>query len=435
MTLTNHINDFFEANRINRNASFIIGVSGGADSVACLLAFKKLGCNIFATHINYQLRGDESNNDEKFVISVCEKLKIPYSTMQVDCSEYCKNHHLSIQEGAREIRYNFFQELLDTNQADYIVTAHHKNDLAETVLLHLFRGTGSKGLIGIPEKRGTIIRPLLKASKPEIETFLKKHQQDFRIDSSNNKNDYNRNYIRNEILPLIEKRFGYAIDQISKTANQVKTDYELLEKLANDSLPVKLNEEFLIDTNLFTEQNFALIRHQLNKLNFSSTQVENMINSNRTGTIFTSKTHICTNTGTDYLFRPMEEHNYSYYEFQNLDELQNHHLFSEVELLELTTQEQLKSPDNVAFLDFSKIKFPLTIRNWKKGDRIQPIGMNGLKKVSDLLNEQKINLLDRDKVQVLISEDKIIWVINQKLADNVKISNESKKMLKLVTKL
>lgn len=433
MNLTQHISNFIENHQLNDTSTFIIGVSGGADSVACLLAFKELGSNIIAAHVNYQLRETESDGDEQFVIELCKKHNIPYHIQSIDCKEYCNNNNLSVQEGAREIRYNFFQRLLEQSQADYIVTAHHKNDLSETVLLHLFRGTGSKGLIGIPEKRGTIIRPLLNASKTEIENYLKEKNQTYRADSSNNKNDYNRNYIRNKILPVIEQRFDNAIQQISKTSNQIKSDYELLEVLANDKLPIQFETEFSIDNAFFTAKYFALLRHQLSKLNFSSTQIENMITSQRTGTIFFSTTHTSTNTGNSYLFKPIDESNDAFYEFQSIDELQNHYLFSEVSLLDTINEKLLKTTKNVAYLDLNKISFPLTIRNWKKGDRFQPIGMKGAKKVSDLLNDQKINLLDKDKVQVLISNNKIIWVINLRLAENVKISNESKKMLKLVT--
>lgn len=434
MKLIKHINNFIEKHQINDTSTFILGISGGADSVACLLAFKDLGYNIIAAHVNYQLRGAESNRDEQFVIELCKKHRIPYQTLSIDCNEYCNDNNISIQEGAREIRYDFFQKLLEQYQAGYIVTAHHQNDLAETVLLHLFRGTGSKGLIGIPEKRGTIIRPLLNASKTEIENYLKEKNQTYRVDSSNNKNDYNRNYIRNKILPVIEQRFEHVIQQISKSSEQIKTDYELLEVLANDKLPIQFEAEFSINADYFTDQNFTLLRHQLSKLNFSSTQIENMITSERTGTIFISTTHISTNTGNSYLFKPIDQGKDVWYEFQSIDELQNHYLFSEVDLLDATNEELLKTPKNVAYLDFNKISFPLTIRNWEDGDRFQPIGMKGAKKVSDLLNDQKINLLDKDKVQVLISNNKIIWVINHRLAENVKISNESKKMLKLVTR-
>lgn len=434
MKITEHITNFLEKNQIDISSKFIIGVSGGSDSMACLTAFKKLNLNIICAHVNFKLRDNESDQDEIFVANYCKNNQIPFYSKAIDCKIYCIENKLSTQEGAREIRYNFFNELLTQLEADFIVTAHHLEDQSETVLLNLIRGTGSKGIIGIPEIRDCILRPLLSATKKEILGFLEENSINYRTDSSNLSNAYNRNFLRNKVLPDLAERFPNLFHQINKTSLQVNQDYNLLDQLANEKLPIKTDETFSFELKLLNGQNRALIYHQLRKLNFSETQVDNMIISKRSGAIFETNSHSCTLTNESVIVQPIENNKrLSTLTFHSLEDIQTSTYFSQVEILNRSEITSLKVNQTTALIDIEKVSFPLSLRTWKNGDTFQPLGMKGQKKVSDFLNDIKINNLEKKNIQVLISGNEIIWIINHRLANSIKINNNTKKVLKLVT--
>jgi len=434
MRITEHITNFLERNQIDISSKFIIGVSGGSDSMACLAAFKELNLDITCAHVNYKLRENESDQDEIFIAKFCQNNQIPFYSKAVDCKKYCADYKLSTQEGARDIRYNFFNELLTQQDADYIITAHQIEDQSETVLLNLIRGTGSKGISGIPEIRERILRPLINATKSEILGFLEENSINYRTDSSNLSNTYNRNFLRNKILPELFERFPNLFHQINKTALQVKQDYNLLDQVANEKFPIKTDETFSFELKLLNGQNRALIYHQLRKLNFNETQIDNMIVSKRSGAIFETNSHSCTLTNESVIVQPIENNKrLSTLTFHSLEDIQTSTYFSQVEILNRSEITSLKVNQTTALIDIEKVSFPLSLRTWKNGDTFQPLGMKGQKKVSDFLNDIKINNLEKKNIQVLISGNEIIWIINHRLANSIKINNNTKKVLKLVT--
>ena len=203
---------FFEKNAISLDAKFLIGVSGGIDSMVCLDLARKYTKNISVAHINYKLRGKESDRDEKIVRDYCLKWNIPFH-LQVSRIDKSKN----IQLEARNLRYSFYEEMLKTNELDFTITAHHLNDNVETFFLNASRGSGINGLIGIPSIRKQIIRPLINVSKTQIMDYSAKIQLKFGEDSSNKTSDYNRNFLRNKVLPLLNDQFPTFFDKISDT--------------------------------------------------------------------------------------------------------------------------------------------------------------------------------------------------------------------------
>ena len=437
--LEQHIIHFFENHSIDyKKSTFIIGVSGGADSISCLYALHKLRLKVIAAHVNYNLRDKESDKDEEFVSHFCNTFSIPMEILNINCKEHSIKNKISIQESAREIRYDFFHELLQKHTANWIVTAHHKGDQAETILLHLIRGTGLKGLTGIPEKRSNILRPLLKASKKDILDFITENRLPYRTDSSNLESKYNRNFIRNKIIPQLEEKFNQPIEQLNKTAQNLTSDYSLLKKLADQTLPIEINRSFKIKRDLFTQNNFDLLRFQLSQLHFSETQVLNMINTQKNGAIFSSSTHKSTCSEHFFHFNPKQisESRFETVVFSSFDELISSSEFKS-EQTDNLSDIKFERDSSKIYIDPNKIKFPLTLRKWQNGDEITPFGMKSPKKVSDILIDKKINRISKENILVLVSNstNEVIWILNVLPSNCYKVDDSSKKILKLETKL
>lgn len=199
------IRNFLKEHEIDERSGFVIAVSGGADSITLLHAFKYLNLRILALHCNFNLRGKESNMDEQFVKRFCDTYGIALSVKKFDTTGHAKEHGMSVEMAARELRYAWFEEMRVKKKMDYIVVAHHADDFAETVLMNLCRGTGVRGLTGIRPVNGRILRPLLAKSREEILAYIQEHQLGYRTDSTNNSLDYTRNKIRHLVVPVMKE--------------------------------------------------------------------------------------------------------------------------------------------------------------------------------------------------------------------------------------
>src|SRR6478609_2647814 len=223
------INYVSKNNWIERNQRLLLAVSGGIDSMVMLHLFRECGFNIGVAHANFQLRGDESEGDEKFVEAVCKKNSIPFFAKKFETETYAKSNRISIQMAARDLRYQWFHELADSRQYDFIATAHHLNDSIETVLLNLVRGAGLEGLDGIASKNGKIIRPMLFASRLEIENYAKENKIEWREDRSNASDDYSRNFIRHQVYPLLKELNPSLETTFEESVNKISGSVELME--------------------------------------------------------------------------------------------------------------------------------------------------------------------------------------------------------------
>ena len=225
-TIKNKFLDFFKENNISFEAKLLVGVSGGIDSMVCLDLARKCNKNVFVAHVNYKLRGKESDRDEKILKNYCLQWNIPFYifTSSIDKTK-------NIQTEARKIRYSFFDEILKKEGLDFIVTAHHLNDNVETFFINSLRGSGINGITGIPNKRNNIIRPLLSVNKKEIINYSKANKLSYGEDSTNTLSDYKRNFIRNEILTLINEKFEGAYNKINDTILNINRDKQLLNNL------------------------------------------------------------------------------------------------------------------------------------------------------------------------------------------------------------
>jgi len=450
----NIINFINKYKLVKKGDRLLIALSGGADSIFMLHFFnkfkKKYQIELSALHINHLLRGSDSDEDELFCKEYCEKIGIQFISKRIDVKYLAPKFKKSIEETARDVRYFKLNDYSEKINATKIVTAHNLNDNTETMLLNLFRGSGLEGVSGIPIMRGKIIRPLLTTSKEDILAYLEGNNISFRTDKTNFESDYSRNFLRNEIIPKLKERINPALDLnvfkfseilnestriISNYAQSIEAEFVKYTELGveiSDLILLKHNTDELfgvlaktsIAKYFFVKTTFKDITH-LKSLFFL--QVGQKVDLSKN--LFATRERDCI-----HIQLKIEKT----YEFADA----NLELNSEIELdgtFFLATEVDKKEIDfsnqkNVEFIDGDKIIFPLTIRRWNNGDVFKPIGLNGTKTISDFLTEIKIKSTEKKKQLVLLSKNKIIWVVNQRIDESVKIKKSTKRIIKLWVK-
>lgn len=433
------IKKFLKEQAIDENAGFIIAVSGGADSIALLHAFKYLNLRILALHCNFNLRGRESNMDEQFVKRFCETYGIPHSVKKFNTQEYAKTKGISIEMAARELRYNWFEEMRLKKKMDYIVVGHHADDLAETVFINICRGTGIKGLTGIHPVNGRILRPLLQRSKVEINDYIKKNQLGYRIDYTNNTLDYVRNRIRHLIIPVckdINPSFLKTMQTTCNTMREVEQIYRYgIEHLKKEVLKEE-NGEILIHIHktLETPAPYTLLYELLRPYGFNATQIEDILKSNDAtpGKQFEAGEYLLTK-GRIYwrLFNILEKEE----ERMLLADNGKYHLNDLTFTLseqDITPEFQIPKENHIACFDLRKISYPLIVRHWSTGDWFCPLGMKrSKKKLSDLFIDLKFSAKQKKECLIIQSGKDIIWIVGHRLDDRYKITPTTQRILKI----
>lgn len=439
-----------ENDLIKLDDKVLIALSGGPDSIF-LLHFlnkykNKFKIKLSAVHINHLLRGKVSDRDELFCKAVCEELDLPFYSSRKNVKVFAKKNKLSIELAARKIRYSVFEKLVKKNSFDKIATAHVADDNVETVLLNLIKGAGLSGIAGIPVKRGNIIRPVLCLTKKEILDYLAANKFEFRIDESNLSNEYERNFLRNEIIPLIKSRLnpGIEIAILNTSLNLQGLVEEIEDHKSSESLRSTKNKSVQIPATYFSvadiktslhrlktklDQNFnlklqasdvkkihSLIKKQAGKSEELSFGL--MAQRNRTGILVAKK-------------------NSSISEFSKTLKV-NEKIKIGTETLNVVnvkpTDAIINKDPKQEYISADGISSIFQIRNWQNGDRFFPIGMNGTKKVSDYLNDIKMDPFKKQDQLVLINNSKIVWIIGKRLDDRFKITSATKKVLKLCLK-
>lgn len=464
------VKDYIRATGIaSAPAAAIAGLSGGADSVAMAHILKRLGYEVIAAHCNFHLRGGESDRDEAFVRDFCSANGIELRVEHYDTFAYAEKRGISIEMSARELRYGFFRRLRDEHKGSHIFIAHHADDSIETALLNLLRGTGLKGLCGISPVNNGIMRPLLCLGRADIEAYAAANGLGYVTDSTNLGNDYIRNKIRHLLLPLMnEISPGFRSTMLANIENfglwQRACELWTSEKLAQI---VTAQAEGNKETNGIQTADIAkllasgtaevLLHSWLAPCGFNPGQerqiLERIACPERAE--YLSPTHaLIREQGRLRLSRRSiglrnedklrttdglraEDGSPEYYgsrengELRNEDGLRNEgeNLSIEAYLsIERISAEGLKiNPDpNIAYLDADKLKEPLTLRRWQPGDRIRPLGMKGMKKVSDLLSPLRLSSEQRSRILVLLSAGEIAWVVGVRISDDFKITQTSK---------
>lgn len=418
---------------ITPNDKILLAVSGGVDSMVMAELFLNCHSNFSIAHCNFQLRGEASDKDEIFVKNWAAKNNVSFFTTKFDTISESKSQGKGIQEIARKLRYEWFESILIENDFDFIATAHHKNDSIETVLFNLSRGTGLKGLTGIQTKRDKLIRPLLFLNKEEILNLAVENKIEYREDQSNTSIKYKRNYIRNKVVPEFKKMNPSFESNMENNIQRFNNLNDLLsffiEKTKTEISETKNGQLHIFKSKLETlPQPVTILFEILKNKNFNFDQCKNIVAnlSRNPGNLFYSASHRLL---IDRKFLIIEK---------LVDSKTIFLIISPEEQIQLPTgilscSNESKIPDQIenskltACLDASKLKFPLTIENWKDGDRFAPIGMNGkTKKIKAYLTDEKLSRFEKENTLVLKSEGKICWVIGQRIDENFKINTKSK---------
>ena len=463
-----------------------MAVSGGVDSVVLCHLCHEAKLNFYIAHCNFGLRGEESERDEIFVNELAHQLGVAFLVKRFATKQYAEANKMSIQEAARKLRYDWFGEILEMMKAErgrlnaergtqnaergtrnaergkqnaeggrqntglltaspqlptanaVLLTAHHRDDNIETVVMNFFKGTGISGLRGIQAKQGKLIRPLLFASREEILSYAKDKGLSWVHDSSNDETKYTRNFLRHEVLPLIEKVYpdvsNNLADNISRFAETEFLYQEAIAQRKKKLLEIKGNEIHIPVLKLAKSEPLATTVYEIVKdYGFTNRQVDEVIKllNSESGKYIVSGTHRILHNRKWLIISPLSAVEANTIVIEETDKeiffdgKKIHLQFKEVEKFQITAD------PNIAILDAKEIKFPLLLRKWKQGDYFYPLGMRKKKKLSRFFIDQKLSRNEKEAAWVIESDKKVLWVVGLRIDDRFKITPQTKKILQL----
>jgi tRNA(Ile)-lysidine synthase len=426
----NHLHDTFP---FLADKKLLLAISGGIDSMVMVHLLQQTKFQIGIAHCNFQLRGLDSFDDQKFVQDYADDNNIPLYSTTFDTNSFAEDYRISIQMAARELRYNWFYELLENENYDYILTAHHADDNLETFIINLSRGTGLDGLSGIPEINDRVIRPLLCFSRQEIETYAKQNEVLWREDSSNASTKYMRNKIRHDLIPILKDINPDFLKSFQTTQAYLQ---EAQQMVADASIliyqQVAKEEQDQIHFNLKKLQQLpnyhSYLYSWLKDYGFSDwNAINDLIESQSGKVVFSSSFRLLKDRTSLILSSQNEITNDCFY----IEKGQN-----EVKIpLNMTlckVSDISPSSNSSIFVDEDKLSFPLQVRKWELGDLFQPSGMNGqTKKLSKLFKDEKMSLFEKESIWLLCSNQQIVWVIGIRADERFKIDNSTKNIIKI----
>ncbi len=421
-----------------KESKLLIAISGGIDSVVLAHLCHKLNLNIALAHCNFNLRGAESDADEDFVVELAKNLNLEVFTQRFDTEAYAKDNQRSIQMAARELRYNWFEELAEQLKFDYILTAHHADDNLETFLINFTRGTGLEGLTGIPEINGKFVRPLLPFSSNEIQAYATKNNIKWRDDSSNASVKYLRNKLRHEVVPILKEINPSLIQSFQTTLENLNDTADIVEESTNAVLKraiETMNEHFIT----FKISEFKKVNNPKAYMfevfkSFGFTEWSDMVNllDAETGKQVLSNTHRLIKNRDQLLLSPFK----------------SKAVVKEISISEHETKKETpfgtlcfdaadaisKSEQHIIYVDKDTLKFPLKLRKRQEGDIFYPLGMKGKKKLSKYFKDEKLSLLDKEHTWLLCSGNAIVWVVGRRADERFKVTKKTKQILKIELK-
>ena len=433
--------DLFKAHLVDNfpyleNKQLLMAISGGLDSVVLTRLLHQLGYNITLVHCNFKLRQQESDLDEQFVTNLADDLRLGLHTIQFDTVTYAKNHNQSIQLAARELRYNWFRKLLNTNQFDFVITAHHADDNLETLLINLTRGTGLDGLTGIPERNQNIIRPFLKFSRETILHYANSKNWVWREDQSNSNTKYLRNKIRHEVVPILKTINPNITEQVYKTTMFLKDTQHLVDdhvahlntQIQSESDSVK---KFNIKKILSLPHPKAYLYQVFKKYPFKEWDNIFDLLTSQTGKYLSTKRHILLKNRDFLLLSPAHKEIASKKDVFYIDKKEKLLEFPLKLKIEITKNIKVDDKNSI-LVDKNLVFYPLILRRWKKGDLIYPSGMNGKKKVSKYFKDEKMSLFEKQNTWLLCSKtNDIVWIVGKRQDRRFMINNNTSTILKL----
>lgn len=407
---------------IQSNQTVLLAFSGGSDSVVLCHLLQRFGANVKLAHVNYGLRGKDSENDEHFVRSFAEKNGFELFVLNKKLSENDIKTSGGIESAARKIRYDWFEKLVKN---DWIIaTGHHADDHTETFILNLLKGRGIAGQTGIVVKRGKIVRPILFASKVQILSYCNKHSLSYCIDTSNLTNDYDRNFLRNNVIPLMKQLNPSLNEAIRKETEYRRLGAELIQReIKQLNQGVKNNSIPLPPFRKSVYGKLALF-NLLESFHFDYSQCENILSQTKNGRVFISRKYKAVTNRDCLQVEPILKNTNEELIIQWPIELSKPF---ELKII-ITKAAGLNSKDEI-WLDAALLPSTLTIRRWQKGDFFYPSGMTGRKKLSDFFIDQKLSLLEKEKQWLLAFEKEIIWIIGKRVSRKYLANEKSKEIV------
>jgi tRNA(Ile)-lysidine synthase len=422
---------------IKTGTRVLCAVSGGIDSSVMLTVLNDFGFDCIVAHCNFKLRAEESDGDEQFVKKLAETFEMKFLCASFDTNEYTAATGLSVQMAARELRYNWFNEMAAVHKCEYIALAHNSDDQVETVITNLIRGTGVRGLTGMKFVKDKLFRPLLSISRKEIEKFASDNNIEFRTDSTNKTVKYSRNKIRHLVIPLLEEINSSAKQNILKSVNYLSDTEDILAAYTSECRQKCLyfeSNKIIIDLNelLKFAAHKTVLFEILIKEGIPKSLAADAINllDSETGksckflniTILRDRSKLIIDKNTS-----VSDHKSFIVEESDLSKLEAIGIFASI--VDYNSNLQLNKSGSYAYLDYEKVKFPLKIRSWQDGDRFRPFGMKNFRKLSDFFKDEKLSKFDKESVKIVESDGKIVWIAGLRIDDRYRIADNTKRVL------
>ena len=427
----NHISNHFP---FLQGKKLLLAVSGGLDSMVLVHLFQQLNYEIVVLHCNFQLRGLESFEDQQFIQEYSNTNAISFVFTQFDTEAFAADFKVSIQVAARELRYSWFYEQLAIQKGDFILTAHHADDNLETFLINLSRGTGLEGLTGIPAQNEKVIRPLLSFSRQQMEEYASVNKLKWREDSSNASDKYLRNKIRHHLVPLLKELNPNFISSFEKTQSFLSEAQELVDDAAiivYQQVAREEGEDIYFDlVRLLQLPNYSSYLYQwLKEFGFTAwDDIYELVYGQSGKQVVAPYFRLIKDRDCLILSPLASQENQQEFEIESLESKVKFPL----NLVFSTVSKIGVASNSTIFVDQDKLVFPLTLRHWNEGDVFQPFGMEGKsKKVSKLFKDEKLSLIDKEKVWLLCSNNQVVWVVGIRQDERFKIDPNSKNLLKI----
>ncbi len=436
--MLNQFSTYIKKNRLFEvDDKLLVAVSGGVDSVCLLNMLIQCGYNVAVAHCNFQLRGAESDGDEAFVKQLADEKKLVFYSKRFNTQEYANEYGISIQMAARQLRYNWFDTIRKANNYSFTIIAHNRNDVSETFFINLLRGTGIKGLAGIPMKNENIVRPLLFASRIQIVEYVHFYNIQYREDSSNTQTKYLRNKIRHELMPLLNEINEHSLDNIYHTIqhlNDAALIYaETIDQYRQTFVQINGDEVYIEIEKIKNTQTPETILYELiHQYGFTSKQCADIFENINgiSGQVFLSNTHKMVHDRVQLIVIPIDNIVSEKYYIENIEKA----IHEPIKLVfKLYTPDEYTIPKQktIASVDYDLLEFPLILRKWQNGDYFQPLGMSGFKKLSDFFVDSKLSIVEKEKTWIVESAGKIVWVVGHRIDNRFKITENTQKILSI----
>ena len=420
----------YRNNLFCKKDKLLLAISGGADSVALMHFLLDFGVKFELAHANFNLRGNESKDDEIFVKNLAQTHNLKIHIKSFKTKEHAEENKISLQMAARNLRYEWFANLLKERELKFIVTAHHEDDIVETFFINLIRGSGIRGLLSIPNKNGCIIRPFLCINRSEIDKYLLEKKQVYREDSSNIELKYFRNKVRSSLIPLLEEMNPSIKETVINEINILRDISNIFHahtsKVQNNILK-KESDSFIIQINKLKK--FSPLQPYLFEIlrPFEFNQIDNIIKAldGQSGKYFYSKQYKLLINRDEIIIKKREIDDHTIIEIDK----STRKIGSPLKIrFSVGSYLEINKSDSVAQLDFDKLQFPLILRKWNKGDKFHPLGMCQFKKISDFFIDNKLSQLEKEDKWLLCSNDDIVWVVGSRIDNRFKITANTKKL-------